>query len=186
METASASNALAALGHETRLAIFRLLVQAGPGGLPAGTIAEQLALAPSGLSFHLKELTAAGLLVRQPDGRNVVYRAGYGAMNELIAYLAENCCEGGACELEVGEKHHQGYGIVHGGVHAGVIETLASEDWTILSDADNHASLIAGCRASKSCAGPLPFTTTGSRISGCTNMIPIPISPPRWRSRPSG
>ena len=102
MQAHEAITALSALAHEARLAIFKLLVQAGPQGLAAGAIAERLSLAPSGLSFHLKELTAAGLLVRQPDGRNVVYRAGYGAMNELIAYLAENCCEGGACELEVG------------------------------------------------------------------------------------
>lgn len=92
--------ALSALAHEARLAVFRLLVQAGPDGLPAGAIAEQLALAPSGLSFHLKELTAAGLLIRQPDGRQVRYSAGYTTMNDLIAYLALNCCQGEVCALD--------------------------------------------------------------------------------------
>jgi DNA-binding transcriptional ArsR family regulator len=100
MQAHEAITAFSALAHEARLAIFKLLVQAGPGGLAAGAIAEQLALAPSALSFHLKELTAAGLLTRQPDGRSVVYRAGFTTMNALIAYLAHNCCEGEACELE--------------------------------------------------------------------------------------
>jgi ArsR family transcriptional regulator, arsenate/arsenite/antimonite-responsive transcriptional repressor len=99
MQASQAITALGALAHTARLAIFRLLVQTGPQGLPAGAIADQLTMAPSALSFHLKELTAAGLLTRQPDGRQVVYRAGYAAMNELIAYLADNCCEGQACEL---------------------------------------------------------------------------------------
>lgn len=102
MEASQAVTAFSALAHEARLAIFKLLVQAGAQGLAAGAIAEQLALAPSALSFHLKELTAAGLLTRQPDGRNVVYRAGFTTMNALIAYLAHNCCEGEACELEPG------------------------------------------------------------------------------------
>jgi ArsR family transcriptional regulator len=74
-------------------------VQAGTEGLAAGAIAERLALAPSALSFHLKELTAASLLIRHPDGRHVVYRAGYPTMTALIACLTDNCCEGEACEL---------------------------------------------------------------------------------------
>lgn len=100
MQSQHVVSALNALAHEARLAVFRLLVQVGPDGLPAGAIAEQLALAPSGLSFHLKELTAVGLLTRQPDGRQVRYSAGYTAMNELIAYLAANCCQGEACALD--------------------------------------------------------------------------------------
>ena len=102
MEAPQAITALSALAHEARLAIFKLLVQAGPEGLPAGAIAEQLALAPSALSFHLKELTIAGLLTRQPDGRNVVYRAGFTTMNALIGYLTLNCCEGEDCALNMG------------------------------------------------------------------------------------
>jgi len=99
MQATEAISALSALAHEARLAIFKLLVQVGPEGLAAGAIAERLALAPSALSFHLKELTAAGLLIRQPDGRHVVYRAGYPTMTALITYLTDNCCEGEACEL---------------------------------------------------------------------------------------
>jgi ArsR family transcriptional regulator, arsenate/arsenite/antimonite-responsive transcriptional repressor len=99
MQATEAISALSALAHEARLAIFKLLVQAGPEGLAAGAIAERLALAPSALTFHLKELTAAGLLIRQPEGRTVVYRAGYAAMNTLIEYLADNCCEGESCSL---------------------------------------------------------------------------------------
>lgn len=100
MQPHQAVSALSALAHEARLAVFRLLVQAGPEGLPAGAIAEQLALAPSGLTFHLKELTAAGLLMRHPDGRQVRYSAAYATMNELMVYLAANCCQGETCALD--------------------------------------------------------------------------------------
>ena len=91
--------ALSALAHEARLAVFKLLVQAGPIGLAAGVIATHLEIAPSALSFHLKELTHAGLLVQRPDGRKIHYSANFVAMTELIAYLTENCCQGSSCEL---------------------------------------------------------------------------------------
>jgi ArsR family transcriptional regulator, arsenate/arsenite/antimonite-responsive transcriptional repressor len=84
--------ALAALAQETRLALFRLLVEAGPAGLPAGAIAEQLDVAPPTLSFHLKELVHAGLIQAAPQGRYVIYSADFDAMNALIGYLTENCC----------------------------------------------------------------------------------------------
>jgi DNA-binding transcriptional ArsR family regulator len=104
MDAQQAVPALGALAHEARLAVFRLLVEAGPEGLPAGTIAEQLALSPSGLSFHLKELTHAGLLTPRPDGRHIHYSANFGAMNGLIAYLTANCCAGSICEVAAGAK----------------------------------------------------------------------------------
>lgn len=84
--------ALAALAQETRLALFRLLVEAGPAGLPAGTIAERLEVAAPTLSFHLKELVHAGLIHAAPNGRYVIYSADFDAMNALIGYLTENCC----------------------------------------------------------------------------------------------
>jgi ArsR family transcriptional regulator, arsenate/arsenite/antimonite-responsive transcriptional repressor len=93
--------ALSALAHEARLAVFKLLVQAGPQGLAAGVIATRLEMAPSALSFHLKELTHAGLLAQRPDGRKIHYSANFVAMTELIAYLTENCCEGAPCTLNV-------------------------------------------------------------------------------------
>jgi DNA-binding transcriptional ArsR family regulator len=80
------------LAQETRLAIYRLLVEYAPEGLPAGQIAERLGIAPASLSFHLKELWRAGLLVPRQDGRFVWYRADIDAMNGLIGYLTENCC----------------------------------------------------------------------------------------------
>jgi ArsR family transcriptional regulator, arsenate/arsenite/antimonite-responsive transcriptional repressor len=83
---------LSALAQETRLSLFRLLVEAGPAGLPAGEIAERLAVAAPTLSFHLKELSHAGLIGATPRGRFVVYHADFAAMNGLIAYLTENCC----------------------------------------------------------------------------------------------
>jgi DNA-binding transcriptional ArsR family regulator len=83
---------LAALAQETPLALFRLLVEAGPAGMPAGVIAERLGVAAPTLSFHLKELTHAGLIRALQQGRYVIYSADFGAMNALLAYLSENCC----------------------------------------------------------------------------------------------
>lgn len=92
METKNAIAALTALGHGTRLAIFRLLVQAGPAGCMAGEIADALSVPGATLSFHLKELVHAGLIGSKNVGRNVCYRANYPVMNDLLAYLTHNCC----------------------------------------------------------------------------------------------
>lgn len=89
--------ALGALAHESRLAIFRALVVAGPEGLPAGEIAEQLGLSPSSLSFHLKDLSHAGLVTGRQEGRFIYYTANFDAMSGLIAFLTENCCAGAPC-----------------------------------------------------------------------------------------
>ncbi len=97
MNSNAAVAALAALAQETRLAVFRLLVQAGAEGVAAGDIAQQLAVPAATLSFHLKELAHAGLVSGQQLGRNVIYRASYAAMDDLIAYLTDNCCQGGQC-----------------------------------------------------------------------------------------
>ncbi|MGO1003214.1 ArsR/SmtB family transcription factor [Lysobacter sp. CA196] len=94
MEINQATTALAALGQSTRLAIFRLLVEAGPAGRMAGEIAETLALPGATLSFHLKELSAAGLVQGESQGRYICYRADFGAMNGLIEFLTRNCCGG--------------------------------------------------------------------------------------------
>lgn len=100
MEAVQTVRALGALAHEARLAVFRLLVEAGPDGLPAGVVAQMLNMAPSALTFHLKKLTHAGLLTPRPDGRSIHYSANYAAMNELIGYLTENCCRGATCEID--------------------------------------------------------------------------------------
>lgn len=97
METNQVVRALSALAQESRLAVFRLLVQAGPGGLAAGQIAERLDIAPSSLSFHLKELTHAGLVSALQSGRFVIYSANYSEMNALLTFLTENCCGGNPC-----------------------------------------------------------------------------------------
>jgi ArsR family transcriptional regulator len=94
MKTAEAVKALAALAQDTRLAIYRLLVQQGPMGLPAGTIADRLDVPAATLSFHLKELTNAGMIGPRQDGRFVYYSANYDQMNGLLGYLSENCCQG--------------------------------------------------------------------------------------------
>lgn len=90
---------LSALAQETRLSIFRLLVQKGPEGLCASDIQARLKLAPATLSFHLKELTTAGLLKARQDGRFIFYAPDFKAMNALIDYLSENCCGGAGCEI---------------------------------------------------------------------------------------
>jgi len=96
MKTVEAVKALAALAQDTRLAIYRLLVQRGPDGLPAGTIAERLDVPAATLSFHLKELAHAGMIDSRQDGRFVYYAANYGRMNRLLGFLSENCCQGDA------------------------------------------------------------------------------------------
>jgi DNA-binding transcriptional ArsR family regulator len=97
METLNAAELLAALGHESRLAIFRLLVEAGPKGVNASAISEQLGLAPATLSFHLSHLSRVGLIEGERESRFIHYSANFATMDELIAFLTRNCCEGNAC-----------------------------------------------------------------------------------------
>ena len=101
METKQIIVALGALAQETRLAIFRLLVETGPEGLPVGAIAEKLSLANATLSFHLKELTNAGLTVATPNGRSIIYAVNFDTMNGVVGYLSENCCAGSACSPSI-------------------------------------------------------------------------------------
>jgi len=96
----TAITALGALAHEHRLAVFRLLVQAGPGGMAAGAIASALAVPNSSLSFHLAHLAQAGLVAQERRGRSLIYSANYAAMDGLVGYLMENCCAGAACDAD--------------------------------------------------------------------------------------
>ena len=97
MQPISAVEALGALAQEHRLALFKLLVQAGEGGLPAGAIAGALGVPNSSLSFHLAQLRNAGLILQERQHRSLIYRANYPAMNALVGYLMENCCAGADC-----------------------------------------------------------------------------------------
>ncbi|WP_182343954.1 ArsR/SmtB family transcription factor [Comamonas koreensis] len=97
MEEAQVIRSLSALAHEARLRVFRALVVAGPEGLTPSALAEQLGIAPNALSFHLKELSHAELVSQERQGRNLLYRAAFPAMNGLLAYLVENCCQGKVC-----------------------------------------------------------------------------------------
>ena len=92
MKTQSVVAALGALAHEHRLAIYRLLVERGPEGLPAGVIGERIGLLPSSLTFHLQNLQRAGLITQQRVSRRLIYSADFDAMNGLVGYLTENCC----------------------------------------------------------------------------------------------
>jgi len=97
IDEAIAVKALAALAQAQRLRTFRALVVVGPAGLTPGAIAEKLEVAPSALSFHLKELTHSGLVSSEPRGRNLIYRANFEQMTALLGYLTEHCCQGEAC-----------------------------------------------------------------------------------------
>jgi ArsR family transcriptional regulator len=92
MKTAQIIDALGALAHEYRLAIYRLLVERGPEGSPAGAIGSRIGLGPSSLTFHLQALQRAGLITSARASRQLIYSADFSAMNELVAYLTENCC----------------------------------------------------------------------------------------------
>lgn len=100
MEEKAAITALAALAQEVRLRIFRALVGAAPAGMTPGVLTESLAIAPSTLSFHLKELVNAGLVTVERDGRSLIYRPSIGRMNDLLAYLTAHCCQGAACGVD--------------------------------------------------------------------------------------
>lgn len=105
MEAKRVVAALAALAQQHRLAVFRLLIEHAPDGLPAGVIAERLEVAPPTLSFHLKELFNAGLVTSQQEGRFIWYRADLDAMNGLVCYLTENCCKSSAvCDAKCAPK----------------------------------------------------------------------------------
>lgn len=97
MKSQAAVAALSALANEHRLAIFRLLVRAGPEGQPAGAIAETLELPASSLSFHLAHLNRAGLIEQRRESRSLIYSADFTAMNGLVGFLTENCCGGASC-----------------------------------------------------------------------------------------
>ena len=96
MEKSDAVAALAALAQDNRLDVFRLLVQVGPDGLPAGQIAEAVGLAPNTLTFHFDRLRLAGLVTVRRQGRSMIYAAQFEAMNALLGFLTENCCQGAA------------------------------------------------------------------------------------------
>lgn len=97
MEIKRTVDALAALAHDSRLKVFRLLVEAGPEGLAAGAIGEKLDLPPATLSFHLAHLSRTGLVRGRQEGRFVIYSADFQSMNALVGFLTENCCGGRAC-----------------------------------------------------------------------------------------
>jgi DNA-binding transcriptional ArsR family regulator len=100
MEILDAVAALAALAQESRLQVFRLLVQAGPQGMQAGELASTLGLAPNTLTFHFDRLRMAGLIAARREGRAMIYSARFSTMNALLAYLTENCCGGAPCTPE--------------------------------------------------------------------------------------
>jgi len=99
MTEAEVVRALAALAQQSRLQIFRQLVVAGQGGLTPTQLSSTLGVPGTALSFHLKELTHAGLITQERQGRNLLYRASFASMNEVLAYLTRNCCEGQPCEV---------------------------------------------------------------------------------------
>ncbi|HLZ05530.1 MAG TPA: helix-turn-helix transcriptional regulator [Bradyrhizobium sp.] len=104
MEKTDAVAALAALAQDNRLDVFRLLVQTGPDGMPAGAVADALGLAPNTLTFHFDRLRMAGLVTARRDGRSIIYAARFDTMNALVGFLTENCCGGVSCTPAVACK----------------------------------------------------------------------------------
>ena len=106
MKPAQVVKALSALAQPTRLAIYRLLVQRGPDGMAAGQVSEKLKVSPATLSFHFKTLSHAGLIESRQDGRFIYYAANFAVMNDMLAYLTENCCGGNqaACAVTIKKK----------------------------------------------------------------------------------
>ena len=104
MDEQEVVRSLAALAQPVRLKVFRALVVRGQDGLTPGTMAEALDIPPNTLSFHLKELAHAGLVTQERSSRNIIYRAAYGHMDELLAYLTQNCCQGVACAVPAADK----------------------------------------------------------------------------------
>ena len=102
MEEQDVVKALGAMAQVSRLRVFRTLIVAGPSGLTPGALGEELGLAATTLSFHLKELTNAGLVTQQRDGRNLIYRAVYEQMSAVLSYLSAHCCQGQACAVAPG------------------------------------------------------------------------------------
>src|ERR1700679_463981 len=98
MKTPAVIEALGGLAHEHRLAIYRLLVQRGPDGLPAGVIGQRVGLLPSSLTFHLQNLQRAGLIAQRRESRQLIYTADFAVMNGLVGYLTENCCGNSSAE----------------------------------------------------------------------------------------
>jgi ArsR family transcriptional regulator, arsenate/arsenite/antimonite-responsive transcriptional repressor len=111
VEKSFALRGLAALSQETRLDLFRLLVTVGPEGVSAGIIADRLGVLPASLTFHLKQLQHAGLIMQRRRGRQLIYSAEYGAMNELLGYLTENCCGRGISMAPVCDPAASCYGV---------------------------------------------------------------------------
>lgn len=107
MESITAVSALSALAQSSRLAIFRYLVQQSPNASTPGDVASALALPKATLSFHLKELTQAGLISGQQSGRRIFYSANIDAMRDLLDYLSENCCQGNDCKISPAAPQHR-------------------------------------------------------------------------------
>jgi len=105
MDKSETIAALAALAHDTRLDVFRLLIEAGPNGLAVGHIGDALQVPPATLNHHLAQLKQAGLVVCVRDGRKLIHRADYARMDGMVSYLLENCCQGGTCAPKKRTNH---------------------------------------------------------------------------------
>ena len=108
MNESDVIRALAALGHPARLQVFRALVITGKAGMTPGVMQEGLDISATALSFHLKELTSAGLVTQERAGRNLIYRAAYEQMNALLGYLTDNCCQGAECAIDTARASCKG------------------------------------------------------------------------------